>query len=218
MSPESLEKILGGKTEKQILERQFPIPMKRSTIGRKETQDDDFKNISKRHDDLKILQNSQPFEQNTSNQEKENSDASDLSELRSRKKLQMLISLMDIPTETKTLATNKLQAIGENESVTSFFQWIHRIVELKRIEEVWQTGSFQEHDSQKEKSSTPRKKKLRYHMRLCYCCRQKGHLAKDCLDSPGGIKRKCCVNKKTLSQPNRTLDAIRLLQAHKIMT
>jgi len=25
------------------------------------------------------------------------------------------------------------------------------------------------------------KKKIRYHVRLCYCCRQKGHLAKDCI-------------------------------------
>jgi len=25
------------------------------------------------------------------------------------------------------------------------------------------------------------KKKVRYHVRLCYCCRQKGHLAKACI-------------------------------------
>jgi len=41
---------------------------------------------------------------------------------------------------------------------------------------------------------------------------------KNCLYMPRIIKRKCCVNKKMLSQPNRTLDAIRLVQAHKIRT
>jgi len=41
-----------------------------------------------------------------------------------KEKLQMLIFLMDIHSETKELATNKLQTIRKDESVIFFFQWI----------------------------------------------------------------------------------------------
>jgi len=54
------------------------------------------------------------------------------------------------------------------------------MTELNKIEELWQTGGFQEYDDQKRKSIPQRKKKIRHRERLCYCCRQKGHLAKDC--------------------------------------
>jgi len=66
-----------------------------------------------------------------------------------------------------------------------------------------------------EKGPIRRKKirKIQY-----YNCKERGHIMKNCLYSCRVMRRKCCVNKKTLSQPNRTLDAIHLLQSHKIMT
>jgi len=73
-------------------------------------------------------------------------------------KLQMLILLMDIHPETKELATNKLQTTAKDGSVIVFFQWVHRMVELKSIEEMWQIGGFQEYNDQKRRSIPQRKK------------------------------------------------------------
>jgi len=78
-----------------------------------------------------------PPKKNELKHEEKSSDASGFLERNLKEKLQMFILLMDIHPETKELATHKLQTIDKDESVIGFFQWIHRMAELKRIEEMW---------------------------------------------------------------------------------
>jgi len=61
---------------------------------------------------------------------------------------------------------------------------------LQKIPEIWKECGSYEITFQSRKHRSMRnnydnharvtKKKIRDHVRLCYCCRQKGHLAKDC--------------------------------------
>jgi len=67
-----------------------------------------------------------------------------------------------------------------------------------------------------EEKGQIRRKKIRWI--ICCNCRKREHIMKNCRYIPRIMRRKSGVNKKTLSPLNRTLDAIRLLQTHKIMT
>ena len=131
--------------KEQKSEQESPMPTKRRklTIGGKKTQNEDlnFKSIFIKcdYDDFVIHKSSQPFEQNELKQEKESSDVNGCSGLSAKEKLLMLVFQWIYILKLRSWQLTSFKRLAKMNQLQFFFQWIHRMDELKRIEEIWQT-------------------------------------------------------------------------------